>query len=138
MQIHHIMTTKPHMIAPTATLLDAAQKMQLFGCGILPVGDAYNVVGVLTDRDIVTRGIAFERDSKTTLVKDIMTPNPFFCVEEDHLHTAIHQMNECRTRRVLVKNKNNNLVGIISLGDIIKRVQDKELLCKLFAEASMV
>lgn len=137
MQIIHIMTAKPHVIEPNVTLLEAAEKMQSFGCGILPVGDLANIVGVLTDRDIVTRALAKGKDIKTTLVRDIMSINPFFCEEEEFLQSAVYKMNQNRTRRVLVKDKNNRLTGILSLGDIIRRLEDKSVLAELFTETTI-
>lgn len=136
MKVGLLMTSKPHMIEANDTLFEAAYKMQSFGCGILPVGDVQNTVGVLTDRDIITRAVAKGKDVKTTRVKEVMTANPFFCEEDDFLQSAVHKMNQHRMRRVLVKDKANKLTGILSLGDIIRRVQDKALLGELFVGTS--
>lgn len=138
MQVTQLMTSNPHIINADATLFEAAQKMRSFDCGILPVGDDVNhVIGVITDRDIVTHAIANDKDGKTTPVKEVMTANPFFCAENETVQEAVRQMNEHHTRRILVKDKNNKLTGILSLGDIIRRVQDKMLLGELFAEVSV-
>ncbi len=137
MQISQVMTTKPHIIDTNATLFEAAEKMQSFDCGILPVGDIDNTVGVLTDRDILTRAVAKGKDIKTTRVKEIMTNQPFFCQEDDFLQTAVDKMNQHHTRRILVKNKSNQLSGILSLGDIIRRVEDKVFLGELFSHTSV-
>lgn len=137
MKIASIMTTKPHLIAPNDTVLNAAQKMKSYGCGILPVGDVKNIVGVITDRDIIIRAIAMESNVNSVLVKEIMTPKPFFCDEDDYIQSAAAKMSEYHTRRALVKDKNNILTGIVSLGDIIRRVEDKNLLSKIFSEMSV-
>lgn len=136
MQVTQLMTTKPHCIDANATLLEASQTMQSFDCGILPVGDVDNVVGVLTDRDIITRAIAAGKDIGTTKVKDVMSEHPFFCEVDEPLQEAVYKMDQHHTRRILVKDKDSKLAGILSLGDIIRRVQDKALLGEVFAEIS--
>jgi CBS domain-containing protein len=128
------MTKKPHLIDEDATLLDAAKKMQGLGCGILPVGTFNNIVGIITDRDIVVRAIANRKELGKTLVKNIMTKIVFFCEEHMLLQAAIQQMLQHKMRRVLVKNKDDQLCGILSLGDIVQRVHDKALLAELFKE----
>ena len=136
MQVTELMTSTPHLINANATLLEASQKMQSHDCGILPVGEIDHVEGVLTDRDIVTRAIAAGKDIETTQVKEVMTDHPFFCEEGDSVQEAVNKMDQHHTRRILVKDKNNKLAGILSLGDIIRRVQDKNLLGEVFAETS--
>ena len=66
-----------------------------------------------------------------------MTKEPFFCQEDDFLQTAVGKMNQHHTRRILVKNKSNQLSGILSLGDIIRRVEDKVFLGELFSHTSV-
>lgn len=134
MTVSDLMTTKPHLIAEHASVLDAATKMQMTGCGILPVGKYEKIVGVITDRDIITRVIAEGKDYNKTTVKNAMSRNIFICFESDSLKKAVHKMRQHRTRRILVLNKDEKLTGILSVTDIIRRIKDKAILAILFAE----
>ncbi len=139
MRIFDLMTKNPHIIHGNTTLVEVAKKMEELKCGIFPIGDPdhlphVHIIGIVTDRDIVIRAVAKNMDINKTLVKDIMTKNMVFCEEADFLQSAIHQMNKHNIRRVLVKNKNKQLSGILSLGDIIRRTSDKTMLTTLLKE----
>lgn len=105
--------------------------------GILPIGDSKHIHGVVTDRDIMLRAVAKNKDLEKLPASEIMSNDIVFCEENGFLQQAVYQMNEHGMRRVLVKNKNGELVGILSLGDIIRRVQDKTLLAQLFKETAI-
>lgn len=134
MKLIDLMTKKPVMIEENASILDAVRRMQQFGCGILPVGSIEQVVGVLTDRDIMIRAVAQGLNLKNTPLKNIMSKDVTFCQEDDSLQQVINTMHCSNKRRVLVRNKNHVLTGLISLGDIIRRIRHKELLETLFKE----
>lgn len=137
MRIYEIMTSKPHIINSETSILNAAKTMQKTECGVLPVGNIHNINGIITDRDIIVKAVALEKDIVKTPVKDIMTTKLYFCEEEDFLQEAVYLMNHHKIRRVLVLTKNKILSGIISLGDIIRRVKDSSLLGKLFKETEI-
>lgn len=137
MNIAAIMTKNPAMLEENATALDAIKKMQSVGCGILPIGDINHVKGVITDRDIMMRVVAKNKDLSKTPITEVMSKDPIFCEEDGFLQQAVYRMNQHNMRRILVKNKRQQLCGILSLGDIIRRVQDKSLLANLFKETSV-
>ncbi len=124
----------PIMLGKEATVLDAIKKMQDFGCGILPVGDPEQVIGVVTDRDIMIHVEANKIDISQKPITDVMSRGVTFCNEADSLQHAIRQMNFYNRRRVLIKNSDSVLSGILSLGDIMRRTRDKSLLVNLFFE----
>jgi len=127
MQVHEVMTRGVECIAPTATIQEAAQKMKDRDIGPLPICDKDRLVGMLTDRDIVIRGIAENRDPKTARVQDVMTRGINYCFEDDDVTEAARQMEQKQIRRLVVLNRDKRLVGIVSLGDLILETGDEHL-----------
>lgn|SRR3989338_5907322 len=134
MKISEIMTKDLTLISAETSVLDAAKCMKESNCGILPIGDKEHVSGVVTDRDIVMQAVVSEEDLAHTPVKQIMTDKIYFCNEDDPVNKALQTMNENNVRRVLVLDENKDLTGILSLMDIISRVENKDTLGKLFQE----
>jgi CBS domain-containing protein len=121
------MTPGVEVIHPDATLDDAAQKMRAVDVGVIPVCDGDRLVGMLTDRDIVVRVIAEQRDPKRTTVREAMTPQVTFCFEDDGVEEAAMVMVEKQIRRLVVLNREKRLVGIVSLGDLAVRTENMQL-----------
>ncbi len=132
MKINEIMTSQPHIIDENASIFELAQKMQLVGCGIFPVGNLDRIEGVVTDRDIINRAVSQKLDLNNTKVKDIMSKSVIFCYEDENITRAINLMNKHRIRRILIINDDYKLVGILSMIDIFKRLKDKSILSNLF------
>lgn len=118
MQLREIMTPNPEMIPIEASLMDAAMKMKDLDVGIMPVSRQNSVVGVVTDRDIVLRGVAEKRDPSQTKVRDIMSSDVLTCPENTDLEDAAKRMEEKKVRRLIVTDPSGKAVGIVSLGDI--------------------
>ncbi|MGC4042665.1 MAG: CBS domain-containing protein [Armatimonas sp.] len=113
------MTKDPEVIRPDANLQEAAETMHQLDIGPLPVCDGGKLVGMLTDRDITVRSTALGRDPFTTLVRDIMTEDKVqFVYEDQDVNEAAHIMEEHQIRRLVVLDRNQSLVGIVSLGDL--------------------
>lgn len=75
MQLKEVMTPGVEVIAPEATIREAAEKMSHLDIGPLPVCDGDRLVGMLTDRDITVRAVAEGRNPVTTRVREVMTPD---------------------------------------------------------------
>lgn len=123
-KVKELMTNHPFLISPSATLKNASVLMRDINCGILPVGDASGLKGVITDRDIVIRAAAEGKNLKEERVQDYMTPHAYACNEEDFLEDAADKMREHKVSRLLVKNKAGNVTGILSFGGILRREAD--------------
>lgn len=95
--------------------------------GFLPVIDATEAVGIITDRDIVVRGVVPGRDPAKTTVGEIMTVGVEIMSEHATVEDAAHLMEEKQIRRVLVQSDDGRLVGVVSLGDIAVHSGNKEL-----------
>lgn len=126
MNISQIMTRDPHYLLPSATLADAARQMQEFDCGFLPIADdaESKLQGVITDRDIVVRGIARGLDPKSTSVDEVRSDRVLYCFEEDDVEAVAHNMNEQQVSRLIVLNnpQEKRLCGVVSLGDIARGI----------------
>mgnify|MGYP005713530475 CR=1 FL=1 len=117
MKIKELMTKNPVFIRPDDSIVEAAKKMEKIDCGILPVGnDADHCVGMITDRDIVLRALAKNKEAKSTKVKDVMTKAVYACHEDDLLEHAAELMREHKVNRLLVKNKKEKITGIVTFG----------------------
>jgi len=127
MRISEIMTPNFEMIDSTSTLIDAARKMKAFNVGFLPVQEGNNLIGVITDRDIVVRALAEGRDLGSTQVKDIISSDVVYCFEDDSVEEAVRLMEENQVRRLIVCRSDRTPVGIVSLGDLAVRSGQEEL-----------
>ncbi len=125
-KIKDVMTSGVETVSPGTTLREAAQKMRDLNVGPLPVCDGQKLAGIITDRDIVVRGIAMGHDPNTSKVSDVLTPDVEYCYEDDSIEKAAKYMGEKQIRRLMVVDTNKNLVGIISLGDISQEVSGRK------------
>jgi len=118
MELREVMTRDVEVISPESTLVEAARKMREFDVGPIPVCDDNKILGVITDRDIATRAVAEGRDPKLTRVREVMTSDVVYCFEDQPVDEAARLMQERQVRRLLVLNRERELAGIVSLGDI--------------------
>lgn len=115
-KISEVMNTDVQTISPDATLEEAAQQMRDGDFGVLPVGEAENLIGIITDRDIVVRAVAEGMDVNTK-VKDAMSDEVVCADETDSIEVAAQLMSDYQIRRLPVVDPESRLVGIVSLGD---------------------
>jgi CBS domain-containing protein len=125
--IGDVMTRRPRVIQPDATVADAAGLMRQLNIGALPVCDGARLIGMLTDRDITLRSTADGRDPHLTTVRDVMSPGVAWATEDDPVEAAARIMREHRIRRLPIVNDRHNLVGVVSLGDLAVDVDDDEV-----------
>jgi CBS domain-containing protein len=127
MQLREIMTLDVAVTRPDATLAEAAEQMKALDVGLLPVCDGDYLVGMLTDRDITVRAAAAGSDPTTTLVVDTMTPDVVSCYADQEVEEAARVMQQKQIRRLLVLDRDQRLVGIVSLGDLALQTGDQQL-----------
>ena len=127
MQIREIMTREPVVVGPDMVLKEAAERMRDLDSGVLPVGQQDRVVGMLTDRDITIRATAAGKDPNQTPVEAVMTPDVVYCYEDEDARDAARKMEEHQLRRLIVLNRDERLVGILSLGDLAVHTADDRL-----------
>jgi len=95
----------------------AAQLMKQFDVGSIPVCSQEKLVGIITDRDITLNSVATGQNVNQQKISDVMTSNPVTGTPDMDIHDAARIMSEQQIRRLPII-QNNNLVGIVSLGDI--------------------
>jgi len=127
MQIKNIMTTNFEMINSTESITEAAKKMKSLNVGVLPVKEDNKIVGMITDRDMVVRALAENKEAGSVTVKDVMSPEIARCSSEDNIEDAADIMKEKKLRRLIVLNSENAPVGIVSLGDIAAKADSEQL-----------
>jgi CBS domain-containing protein len=136
MNVKEIMTFNAETIDAQATLVEAAQKMKQLDVGSLPIWEGGELAGIVTDRDITIRAVAQGKDANQTTVREIMTPQVFYCYESDDIHEAAELMEEKDIRRLLVLNDDNELTGYVSLADFAVKSRDERLAWHLLEKVS--
>jgi CBS domain-containing protein len=115
--VRHAMTEAPEKANPTMNAADAAALMKQFDVGVIPVAEGEELVGLVTDRDLVVRVLAERKDPMDVPLGDIVTGSPVTISPDAKLSEARDLMAEHRVRRLPVT-KAGKLVGILSLGDV--------------------
>lgn len=118
MKVSEVMTRNAECIEPEASLKKAAERMKALDVGSLPVCDHDRLVGVLTDRDITIRCVADGRDPRADHVRDAMTPQVYYCFEDNDVTEAAELMRDKQVRRLPVLDHDKRMVGIVALGDL--------------------
>jgi CBS domain-containing protein len=120
MQVREIMTPAAELIDANTMIRDAAIRMRDQDLGALPVGDGNELIGMVTDRDIVVRAVAADRGGGTTAVREVMSEGLFTCYDDASVEDAARLMAEHKLRRVPVVDRSAELVGIVSLADLAR------------------
>jgi CBS domain-containing protein len=122
MKVREMMTQKVEFINADATIQETAEKMKELDVGALPVIISDETVGMITDRDIVVRAVAHGLDPEKSHVSDAITEGVEFCNEADDIKDVARMMENKQIRRVVVKDDQGNVSGIVSLGDLARSV----------------
>ncbi len=125
MQVQEVMTRHAEWITPETLLSDAAKIMKDKDLGSLPVGENDRLVGMLTDRDIVCRAVAADKNCSTTAVRDAMSQDILYIFEDQDTEEAARNMADNAIRRLPVVNRDKRLVGMLTLGDLADRANSK-------------
>ena len=116
MQIRELMSRDVILASPRQTIGEVAQMMVARDIGFMPVGDHDRLVGMVTDRDIVVRGVAAGKGLDTP-VSEVMTADVKYCFEDEDIDHVVTNMGVNQVRRLPVMNRDKRLVGIITLAD---------------------
>lgn len=124
MTIREVMTSNPAFCASSSSAQTAALIMQQKDTGILPVTeDAFSrkLVGVVTDRDLCLAVLVRGRDPSHVWVQECMTRDPITCYLEEEVGAALRRMREHHVRRIPVVDEAGDLVGVVSLADLVRQ-----------------
>ncbi|HJP98570.1 MAG TPA: CBS domain-containing protein [Rhodanobacteraceae bacterium] len=127
-QVKHLLEGKGNAVyttTPEAPVLDAIRLMAERSIGALPVMRGEVLAGIVSERDYARKVILKGRSSRETPVSEIMTPAPTSVAPATTVDECMHLCTELRVRHLPVL-ENNRLVGIVSIGDLVKAVIDDQ------------
>lgn len=119
MKVKDAMHKGVEWVGPDTPVIELAKLMRQHDIGAIPIGENDQLIGMVTDRDIVCKGLArngFDANSMTA--REVMTEGIHCCAEDDDLAKAVRHMEQLKVRRLAVINKNKRMTGILSLGDL--------------------
>lgn len=135
-KIRDIMTANPETVSEKDSVRDAARIMKQRDTGIVPVVDGKKIVGLITDRDIVVRLIAEGKDASNAKVTEVMTKNVRSVKDDASVDDVLRIMKGSEIRRVPVVNKNDEIVGIVSIGDLAVETNQDDKVGKAIEDIS--
>jgi CBS domain-containing protein len=127
MKVKELMSTDVKSCTPETDLATVARMMWDGDCGIIPVVDGQrHITGVITDRDICIAAATRSLDPAQIRAGDAMTRNVTTCLEDDDPRSALQALKEHRVRRLPVVNRQDRLVGVLSLNDLVRRAECRQ------------
>lgn len=120
MKINDIMTHRASYVGAHVTLAEAARIMRMDGVIYLPVCERQRVIGCVTDRDIVIRGLAEGYNPAETAVRSVMSSDVLTVYMDEDTRDVARLMERKLLRRLPVLNRNDRLVGVVSDGDVAR------------------
>lgn len=127
MQVREIMTSPAQIIDHKASIKELAEKMKSENLGALPVCDGDRLLGMVTDRDIVIRAVAMDKPLGSASAKEVMSERVSFVHEDDDIEDAEKKMCEHQVRRLPVVDRNDRLVGMVTMADIARKTHRQDL-----------
>ncbi|MDP3803155.1 CBS domain-containing protein [Brevundimonas sp.] len=124
MKVRDVMSKDVQVARPGDTLQDVAARMSAGDFGFMPVADGDTLIGTITDRDIAVRAVAGGA-ACTSPVVEYISRDPHTARADDDLKTVLDAMGSRQIRRLPVLDKDDRLVGVVSLGDLSTRVKEK-------------
>lgn len=131
MRVKDCMCDEVCCVKPDTKINEIAKIMEKNHIGCVPVCDEQKcVLGIITDRDIILRSIACDKDVKTTKASDIMTCNVCTCNQNDDICDVENKMSSNQIRRIPVV-ENNKIIGMLTFGDLAHYNEEigKEYFC---------
>lgn len=117
MKVRDIMTSSVEWVTPETKIVDVAKLMKRDDVGSIPICQGNDLVGIITDRDIVLNVVAPGKNVSDTLAKDAMSKNVISVSADQDVHEAANLMSQYQIRRLPVLDQ-GRLVGIVALGDL--------------------
>ena len=119
MKVKEAMHKGVEWVGPDTPVVELAKMMRKHDIGAIPIGEDDRLIGMVTDRDIVCKGLALDRfDMERATARDVMSRGILYCNETEDLEDALRIMEQKQVRRLPVINDKKRMVGMLSLGDI--------------------
>ncbi len=136
MKVKEAMHKGVDWVSPDTPVTELSKLMCDHDIGSIPIGEDDRLIGMVTDRDIVCKGLARDGfNASRATARDVMTNDIHCCREDDDLAKALRHMEELKIRRLPVINKSKRMVGMLSLGDI-SHMAPSDLLSKTVKSVS--
>ena len=121
MKVKDVMHRGVEWVDPETPITEIARKMLDEDIGAVPVGENDRLVGMVTDRDIVTRGLARVKNCLDLVARDVMTKPIVYARADEDVEDALHIMVKNQIRRLPVIDENKRMTGMLTLGDISEK-----------------
>jgi CBS domain-containing protein len=118
MLVRDAMTAKVEWITPDLPIREVAARLCAQDIGCLPVGENDRLIGMITDRDLVRRGIATGADPAATTAREVMSRRIVYCFDDEPVESATRLMERRQVHHLPVLNREKRMVGILSMGDL--------------------
>ena len=125
-KVREVMTDNPRCVTPETPVSEAARLMKSEDVGSLPILEGEKVTGVITDRDIVIRAVAEEKDPRGMPVREVASRELVTIRPDEDLSEALKLMASYQVRRLPVVDEDNTLVGVIAQADIAMEGKEKD------------
>jgi CBS domain-containing protein len=125
-RIREVMTPSPETVEPGKPATEAAKLMKKADAGMIPVVQDGQLLGTVTDRDIVLRVIAEGKNPVSTTVGEIASAEVITVAPEQDLGDALHLMAKHQVRRLPVV-ENGRLVGVLAQADVAREGDEREV-----------
>jgi CBS domain-containing protein len=127
--VRDVMTDSPLTVPPETSVFQAARVMRDADVGVVVITDSHEgLAGVLTDRDIVVRAVAVERDLSLTPVREILSAEPISVHPDEDIARAEELMRQHAIRRLPVLDGDGTVIGLVALGDLVGPGADPQTL----------
>src|SRR5688500_10084533 len=129
MQVREIMTENPACCTPDTKLTEVARMMMEHDCGAIPViekGTSRKLVGIVTDRDIVCRTLAENKNPTKMTAEDCMTDSVITVTPDSSLEDCCERMEESQVRRVPVVDRDGSCCGMVAQADVAMNAPETE------------
>lgn len=136
MRVAEVMSRGIDLVAPGASVQDAAVRMAEEDVGAVLIGSEQQAEGILTDRDIILRLVVEGRSPAAVQVREIMSAPIFSCDAADTLESAFQAMAERQIRRLVVLDENGAAIGIVTLGDLARVMRHPDQISELLRDAA--
>lgn len=133
--VREIMAHNPVTLPSDASAVDAARRMREDDIGDIIVADVDNLLGIVTDRDLVLRVLAESRDPARTRLAEVFSGELISIAPDAQAHEAARLMREHSVRRLPVV-EGSRLVGVVSIGDLAIEKDERSALADISAAKS--
>ena len=125
-KVADVMTQRPRAVTPQTPLTEVAKVMEAEDVGAVPLVEGDWLVGIVTDRDIVVRAVAKDKDLSGMPASEVSSRELLTVSPDDDLSEALKVMAQYQVRRLAVTAEDDRLVGVVSQADVARQGKDKD------------